>query len=433
MSYITDADKCPNCGAVKVFSALVCPVCGKSYSESAIEKKAVADRPAPGSLVNPMPKEPEVPKKTDFDPNAAFAKFKDSLKSDDENNGENTEGEQKTVQEEIGKKESPVEESDTPVRPDESPVNSGLYGERKFRFGDDLSKANMPQEPPVQSTADPSMVPTRYGLDSKIVQEKRDMSLQDDTRFAKMTSNTVRPHYEQYKANMENGYPQSPAYNTPYDRGSFDPQPEVKPSIWTKILPLAAILGVVIVIGIFGLKFLNREKNDNGVEYSRGSVQGSYYMDEWAGVKFKFDDKMQVMDSKTIDQLNAQYKNQMKDGNTCEVNFCGIYNGFPAVVMVTFSDGSMWGPDVDQFFENDDTKTAFFQGMTATLKKEPDLVLGSNTYKTFSIEVASQKTTMKMYFGARKVGNKIVMMLIYEYGIQGTPNLNTIKKYFEVY
>ena len=34
MSYITDADKCPNCGAVKVFSALVCPVCGKSYSAS---------------------------------------------------------------------------------------------------------------------------------------------------------------------------------------------------------------------------------------------------------------------------------------------------------------------------------------------------------------------------------------------------------------
>ena len=67
------------------------------------------------------------------------------------------------------------------------------------------------------------------------------------------------------------------------------------------------------------------------------------------------------------------------------------------------------------------------------MKKEPDLVLGSNTYKTFSIEVASQKASMKMYFGARKVGNKIVMMLIYEYGIQGAPSLSTIKKYFEVY
>jgi hypothetical protein len=433
MSYITDADKCPNCGAVKVFSALVCPVCGKSYSESAMEKKAASDRPAPGSLVNPMPKEQEAPKKTDFDPNAAFAKFKDSLKSDDEKSEANSQGEEQVVQEEIGKKESPAEETGTEKRPDESPLNSGLYGERRFRFGDDLSKANMPAEPPVQSTADPSMVPTRYGLDSKIVQEKRDQSLQDDARFAKMTSNTVRPHYEQYKSDMENGYSQPSPYTTPYDRGSFDPKPEVKPSVWSKILPLAAILGVVLVIGFFGFKYLNREKNDNGVAYSKGSMQGSYYTDEWAGVKFRFDDKIQAMDSKLIDQINTQYKNQMKEDESCEVNFCGIYGGYPAVIMFTYSDGSTWGKEVDDFFENDDTKTAFLQGVTTTLKKEPDLVLGSNTYKTFSIEVASQKASMKMYLGARKVGNKLVIMLIYEYGMQGTPSLSTIKKYFEVY
>ena len=33
--YSTESDKCPNCGAMKVFSALVCPACGMSYSEAA--------------------------------------------------------------------------------------------------------------------------------------------------------------------------------------------------------------------------------------------------------------------------------------------------------------------------------------------------------------------------------------------------------------
>ena len=33
------SDKCPNCGAMKIFSALVCPACGMSYSEAEDIKK----------------------------------------------------------------------------------------------------------------------------------------------------------------------------------------------------------------------------------------------------------------------------------------------------------------------------------------------------------------------------------------------------------
>ena len=58
-----DGDFCPNCGAVKLFSALVCPACGANYAEAGKQRSETSG--APITQV--------------FDPNASFAKFKNSL------------------------------------------------------------------------------------------------------------------------------------------------------------------------------------------------------------------------------------------------------------------------------------------------------------------------------------------------------------------
>lgn len=252
--YLTESDKCPNCGAMKVFSALVCPACGMSYAEAAEIKKNEAPKKIHFYKEDAAEAEKKPVSMNDFDPNAALAEFKNSLEPKD------TEGEDQKdgviVEEQAGKKEE-AGAGEAPVRADESPLNSGLYKkERKYIFEDEAEKtAPVMSEKRPEPEPDKTIVPTRYGLDAKAVQEKREQSLSDDARTSKMFSNTVNNHYEQYRSDRESSYSQQ-TYATPYNRGSFDAAPIEKPKTWKKVLPLAIVLIVVLIIGYFLYKYI---------------------------------------------------------------------------------------------------------------------------------------------------------------------------------
>ena len=248
--YSSDADKCPNCGATKVFSAIVCPVCGVSYIEAAGMKRDRVDKLAHFYKDENFEDETEKAPKGPFDPNAALAEFKKNLDGNEDaaKEGEKAPEEQKVIQEETGKQES-VEPA--PIRPEDNPLNSGLYKERKYRFEEEPEKPSiiMSEKRP-EPEPDQTIVPTRYGLDAHAVKEKREQSFSDDAGKNKMFSNTVNNHYEQYKANQESDAVQS-TYSTPYNRGTYDAPPEEKPNTWKKILPLAIVLILVLVAGYF--------------------------------------------------------------------------------------------------------------------------------------------------------------------------------------
>ena len=373
--YSTESDKCPNCGAMKVFSALVCPACGMSYSEAAEINRQTAPKAVHFYKEEAAPEEKKPVSMNDFDPNAAFAKFKQSL--DGDTNGEQTDADKpEAVIVEETAEEAAAEQPSPKI--DEIPLNSGLYGERKYRFGDDLSK------PPIimsekRPEPDQTIVPTRYGLDNNTVKEKREQSLSDDARTAKMFSTTVNNHYEQYRSNQDSSYGQQ-TYATPYNRGNFDAVPEEKPNVWAKILPLAIVLAAVVVIGIFGLKFLNREKNDNGVAYTVGSFADNTYTNEWSELRFKYDDKMVNAPSYVYSTMKSMYSTLPNTDVAIDIHMYAMYNDTPAAVVMAFSDGSTFGLSEDDFINDKDMNSVLLQEKYAP-RREPDIMLGSHTYK----------------------------------------------------
>ena len=427
--YSTESDKCPNCGAMKVFSALVCPACGMSYSEAADISRQTASKTVHFYKEETAPEEKKPVSMNDFDPNAAFAKFKQSL--DEGTNSEQTDADKtdSVIVEEAGKTDEQPDQQAPKI--DEIPLNSGLYGERKYRFGDDLSKPQivMSEKRP-EPEPDQTIVPTRYGLDNNTVKEKREQSLSDDARTAKMFSTTVNNHYEQYRSNQDSSYGQQ-TYATPYNRGSFDAVPEEKPNVWAKILPLAIVLAAVVVIGIFGLKFLNREKNDNGVAYTVGSFADNTYTNEWSELRFKYDDKMVNAPSYVYSTMKSMYSKLPGTDVSVDIHMYAMCNDTPAVVVMAFSDGSTFGLSEDDFINDKDMNSVLLQEKYAP-KREPDIMIGSHSYKVISGDMEYETNKKgRMYLAVRQIGNRLNVIIFYE--IPGKTDLNTTKKYFQAY
>lgn len=410
--YSTDADKCPNCGAMKIFSALVCPSCGMSYSDAAAVRKK-ADEQA----VN-----------TSFDPNASFASFKKQVS-----------GEAEAAAGVIEETAENVTETAQQASQNPADVNSGLYKERKYRVGDDLSGAPIMgiSDKRPEGETDQTVVPTRYGLDSETVKYKREQSLTNEAAKQKMFSTTVNNHYEQYKSDRDGAY-QQPSYATPYNRGSFDTEPEKKKSVLAKIFPLALILILVLIVGYFVMKYMNRNKNDNGVEYTKGNVVGEYYVNDWAEVKIKLDGRLHYgsQEIMTINLMNSMLKSAgEKMDMDIDINMMATYNNQVAVIIMTCTDTSfpanIFGSSEDKFLEGDKVGTITSSG-SGNYVREPDLTLGSHTYKAVSGDFkANDGTKGKMVVAVRKIGFKVICIALYE--IPGATDLTTLKKYFENY
>lgn len=410
--YSTDADKCPNCGAMKIFSALVCPSCGMSYSDAAAVRKK-ADEQA----VN-----------TSFDPNASFASFKKQVS-----------GEAEAAAGVIEETAENVTETAQQASQNPTDVNSGLYKERKYRVGDDLSGAPIMgiSDKRPEGETDQTVVPTRYGLDSETVKYKREQSLTNEAAKQKMFSTTVNNHYEQYKSDRDGAY-QQPSYATPYNRGSFDTEPEKKKSVLAKIFPLALILILVLIVGYFVMKYMNRNKNDNGVEYTKGSVVDGYYVNDWAEVKIKLDGRLHYgsQEIMTINLMNSMLKSAgEKMDMDIDINMMATYNNQVAVIIMTCTDTSfpanIFGSSEDKLLEGDKVGTITSSG-SGNYVREPDLTLGSHTYKAVSGDYkANDGTKGKMVVAVRKIGFKVICIALYE--IPGATDLTTLKKYFENY
>lgn len=428
--YSTDADKCPNCGVMKIFSALVCPSCGMSYSDAAAVRKTADEKPKYSfASAGADTTEPEAkPTITSFDPNASFASFKKQVSGE--------------VEEAAGVVEETVEkvvEPEPPVSQDQAPVNSGLYGERKYRVGDDLSKAPIMgiSDKRPEGEPDQTVVPTRYGLDNESVKNKREQSLTNEAAKQKMFSTTVNNHYEQYKSDRDGGY-QQPSYATPYNRGSFDAEPEKKKSVLAKIFPLALVLILVLLVGYFVMKYMNRNKNDNGVEYTKGSVVDGYYVNDWAEVKVKLDSRLHYgsQEMLTVNLMNSMFKAAgEKMDMDIDINMMASYNNNVAILIMTCTDTSfpanIFGSSEDSILEGNKVGSITSSG-TGSYLREPDLALGSHTYKAASGDFTSSDGTKgKMLVAARKIGFKVIVIAFYE--IPGATDLTTLKKYFENY
>ena len=275
--YSTEEDKCLNCGAVKVFSALVCPVCGMAYAESQmLQKKDKVSRLEQFLKNNPVSEEEKEAEKSKepFDPNASFKEFKkflddgenakdrdtakegaDGEKSADGNSDDTViQGESRTIIEEITNKENQEDVKDEEPAPpsiDEAPENSGLYKkERQYRFSSEPEKPFVMSEKRSEPEPDQTIVPTRYGLDNATVREKREQSQSNEAGKAKMFSTTVNNHYDEYRTNTESSFETTP-YSSPYSRGSFDAAPKEKSDTWKKVIPLAIVLILLLIAGYF--------------------------------------------------------------------------------------------------------------------------------------------------------------------------------------
>ena len=405
--YSSDTDKCPNCGAMKIFSALVCPSCGMSYSDAAAVRKTM---------------EEAKPDKTSFDLNASFANYK------------------KKIDGEVDAAETVVETAEEETKKatqDQAPVNSGLYGERKYRVsadGDEAPIMGISDKRP-ESEPDQTVVPTRYGLDSETVKNKREQSLTNEAAKQKMFSTTVSNRYEQYKNDREGSY-DKPSYATPYNRGSFDSVPEDKPSILRKIVPLAIVLILVLSAGFITMKYVNRNKNDNGVEYNAGKTTNDYYTNDWSELKIKFDSKMQDSGSFIIGIYNSIYKSVSEQmGYELEINLLTVYNGNPAIMVLSYAKssffGKVFGIGEDEFLSDEELSKSIAQG-TGSFRREADIVLSGHTYKVVSSEVKSNVdgTEGRGYMCVRRIGNRLNIVMLYEFpGI----SLTTLKQYFEDY
>ncbi|MBO4921920.1 MAG: hypothetical protein J5372_08390 [Lachnospiraceae bacterium] len=405
--YSSDSDKCPNCGAMKIFSALVCPACGMSYSDAAAVKKKEAEAKSAS---------------TSFDLNASFANYK------------------KKVDGEVDAAETVVEtvaEETKRATQDQAPVNSGLYGERKYRVSDDGDETPIMgiSDKRPEGEPDQTVVPTRYGLDSETVKNKREQSLTNEAAKQKMFSTTVSNRYEQYKNDREGSY-DKPSYATPYNRGSFDSVPEDKPSILKKIIPLAIVLILVLSVGFLTMKYVNRNKNDNGVEYNAGKATSTYYTNDWSELKIKFDNKMQDSGLSIIGIYNSIYKSvSEKMGYELEINLLTVYNGNPAIMVLSYAKssffGKIFGIDEDEFLSDEELSKSIAQG-TGSFRREADIVLSGHTYKVVSSEVTSNVdgTSGRGYMCVRRIGNRLNIVMLYEFpGI----SLTTLKQYFEDY
>jgi hypothetical protein len=111
------------------------------------------------------------------------------------------------------------------------------------------------------------------------------------------------------------------------------------------------------------------------------------------------------------------------------------YNNKVAVIIMTCTDTSfpanIFGSSEDKLLEGDKVGAITSSGSEKYVR-EPDLTLGSHTYKAVSGDFASTDGTKgKMLVAVRKIGFKVICIAIYE--IPGATDLTTLKKYFENY
>lgn len=411
---------CPNCGAIKVFSALVCPSCGVNYDEAFRKKKSAEGNAQEEIVGRRFEEKPEV---------------KDTAKQ------ENAEDVKKPDPDDpIAKKLAEITRQ-----------NSGMMvGERRYRIDTPSDASKKPEDgsgdgsssaPSGRSVYDQanntygngniSYGASRYGGS---VWQSGTSPATDHTPIgtsAKTYSNEVSNKYDEYRSDMNNPASSS-QYASPYSRGAFDQVPEKKPSTLKKILPLAIILVLVgIGTGVF-LWFRGLNTNENGMEYPTTVPSGMWddktltFKHEWAGINIDlsaFKGERYYMTTALANKLTEEQKEQY------DIPFVYVNETDPLGILVMVYKKGIF-PVKDSELFNEEVGTVSGLGRNITYKNEDDALLGGYTYKCKSVEVKSSSSDMKYYYFARSIGNRAVYVIIY-YPMTGTDKLGLIKSMFK--
>ena len=437
-NYAGSSDKCTNCGAAKVFSALRCPACGTEYAASKPNRNAAGAGTGFTSS-----------SASSFDPNASFAAYKKSLEPQEEavETGEGTDGNGSqngdSVLNNIAELEKPVELDPIAKKLQEmskqgSASAAGGTGQRTQSFGSSY-QSNQSQAPmpgvwypgmPAQGNAN-----TNAGAGQGAANQ--------GTRFQGRPQESQVGGYTGAPAGGASPYASpyaSPNYGAMYGN-SITEKP--KKSIGGKIFGAILFLALCALIGYGVYKYNNCDKNENGVSYSEGHSGDGMYVNEWADLKIDlskdFSDYTPLIYTSSmqssINSLSYQWKD--KDAEVKGVFLAGkeYHDGFangtlPAAMLYVITDNSfdakMFGAKTEDFFQEYRVTGG---GYTLTVSKTSDMVICGKSYTTFVSSLPlGNGTNVTMYMCVRAIGNKIV--LLYLYDIPGYFDLSKVKSSF---
>ena len=433
------SDKCPKCGALKVFSAIRCPSCGTDY--------AAAARPA-ASGGNTYVNQPT----NNFDLNASFSAYKRSIEPQAEATGEEAAamGAGVTSAQNVDSSFSNIAELNKPVELD--PIARKLQqmsGPGSAAPTGGAAQTAQTARPAYQSTqnmyAQNQSAPIP-GVWVPGMQNSGNAGQGAAPAQGQQAAQGAAPQGMRFQGrpteSQVGGYTGAPAaspYSSPnygvYGGNITEKEKTSKLGLIFKIVLVLAILGAV-GYGIY--KLYNSDVNEHGVNYTPGSVVNDQYVNEWAELKIDVSgdllDYTQLIDSIQNDGLTYQLqdpnvttkgvflaaKNFTENGKTYTV---------PAIMVYIINDDSfnakLGGIKVDDYF-----KEIRVTGgpRSFTMLKSSDIVLCGQTYKTYVVSMTASNVTQNIYTCIRGIGNKMVVVCLCE--ITGYFDLSTLKSYF---
>ncbi len=211
-----------------------------------------------------------------------------------------------------------------------------------------------------------------------------------------------------------------------------------------RVVFLLALLGVV-VYGVYRL--YNCDKNENGVAYSKGQVVDDMYVNDWAEIKIDLtkevsDYTSMINDASIQSSISGMNRYFLERNAELKANFLAAkqFKDFatktitvvPAIIVFTITDNSipakLFGTKVEDFFYEMRTSGGGPYG-AMSLTKRSDTFLCGHSYETYCGTVAvSSNLSMNIYMYVRAIGNK--MVLIYVYDVPGYFDYNTLLKCF---
>ena len=438
------SDKCPKCGALKMFSAIRCPACGADYAAAARSMNTADINANTGTFVNrPV---------NNFDPNASFSAYKKSIEPQ-EDVPVNSTADPSALSGNVAGLDKPIEldpiarklqemnnqstASSSSANPGTQPQNTS-YQSQQFRGIQSSST-------PIPGVYIPGASNQSSGNQSQSTQGTSYQNTQPQMRYQ------GRPDIQQQPAGQAgaqaNGTasPYASQYQSPYARPMINNTPEKKSSPAFKIVIAVLLLAVLAMFGYGAYRYYNCDKNENGVSYSEGKSENGVYTNEWAEVKIDLSTGLQdytplVYTSDIQSSVNNLNRQLSSKKGSAEAIFLGAKlfsigsqsTPIPGVVMFIITDDSfnakLFGANLDTFFDDSTLNTS---GMPAgsSITQVSDMILCGKSYRTYRMTYPMDASlNMDMYMCARAVGNKIV--LFYLYSIPGYYDINTIKGYF---